>query len=271
MPVQHEDFIMMYKFPSGRAAYAMRQASAAATALGDADAVKRADRVLTLALSVRDMELRYRKSRFQALYGPQADTIDAQVDRAISAMMAAVGARQAIAGGPDDEDPAIKAAARIESELLPRGVSYVTSLSYVEEHESVGLLLKRLLPGGDLAAEAKTLGLEPYLQHLQTLNTAFGAELARATPPSAPSWDTIRAERAKMYRELTRYAAVVLGRYADDDETSQRSRDALLAPVLAQQRALAASLRNRRGMPDVDPQSGEVDGVLAPLPEDASA
>ncbi|MEZ4268733.1 MAG: hypothetical protein R3F39_20450 [Myxococcota bacterium] len=271
MPVQHEDFITMYKFPSGRAAYAMRQAVAAAKALGDADAVQRADVVLALATATRDMELRYRKARFQPLYGPQADTMDAQVDRTMSAMMAAVGARLAIAGGPDDADPAIKAAARIERELLPRGVSYVTSLSYVEEHESVALLVKRLAPGGDLAAEAKTLGLEPYVKHLHSLNTAFGAELAQATPPSAPSWDAIRAERAKMHRELVRYAAVVLGRYAGDDEDSQRGREALLGPVLAQQRALAASFRNRRGMPDVDPQSGEIEAGMDPLPEDPSA
>jgi hypothetical protein len=269
MPVQLDDFIRLYQLPSGRAAYAARQALAAAQGLGDTDAAARAEVSLLQASVTRDLELRHRKAAVQPLYGPRAPELDAQLDRALSAMDTAISARLAIATGPDDADPAAVAAARLQRELLPRGVSHVTSLSYVEEHESVTLLVKRLTSGGDASADAATLGLEPFIQRIQAVNAELGAELSKAAPPSTPTWDTIRAERAKLQAGLLSLVATVLGRYAGDDAQSSTARDAILGPIWAQQQALAALFRSKRGVRDIDPTTGDEEEALLPAAEEA--
>lgn len=264
MPVQLDDFLRLYHLPSGRAAYALRQTAAAAKGLGDTDAAGRAEAVLAQATATRDLELRHRKAAEQPLYGPRAPAFDAQIDRTLSAMDSAIGARAAIATGPDDADPATLAAARLQRELFPSGVSHVTSLSYVEEHESVTLIIKRLISGGDLSDEVTALGLEPFVARLTALNTDLGAELGKAAPRSSPTWDVIRAARGTLHAGMLELVATVLGRYASED--GREARTALLAPIAVQQDAWAALFRSRRGLSDVDPQTGREEPLLADAP-----
>ena len=130
------------------------------------------------------------------------------------------------------------------------------ALSFVEEHESITGLLTRLGDGGDLADAAATLGLDPYVTKLRQLNAAFGPELERPDRPAAPTWDQIRAARARHQHAVLVYVAAVLGAHLGDDASDVDARAALLGPVMAQQQALAALYRNRRGGRDVDPVTG---------------
>jgi hypothetical protein len=259
-----ETFINLYLLPSGRAAYAMRQAVAAAQARAEEALLAKAQSSLDLATATRDLELRFRLEQGQPLYGPRAAELDAQLDRTLTVLSQAIRGRLALAGDAPEIDPVRSAAARLDQELLPRGVAHVTSLSFVEEHESVAGLLARLGEGGDLAEAAATLGLEPYVAKLRELNAAFGPELTRPERPAAPTWDEIRAARARHQHSVLVYVASVLGAHLGDDADDVAARHALLGPVMAQQEALAALYRNRRGGRDIDPVTG-ADEVGSPL------
>lgn len=251
-----EGFINLYMLPSGRAAYAMRQAVAAAEARAEEALLARARAALELATATRDLELRFRLEQGQPLYGPRAAEVDAQIDRTLTVLSQAISGRLALAADAPESDPVRSAAARLDRELLPRGVSHVTSLSFVEEYESVAGLLARLGDGGDLAEAAATLGLAPYVAKLRQLHAAFGPELERPERPAAPSWDQVRAARAGHQHAVLVYVAAVLGAHLGDDASDVSARDALLGPVMAQQQALAALYRNRRGGRDIDPLTG---------------
>ncbi|MCB9729571.1 MAG: hypothetical protein H6744_08335 [Deltaproteobacteria bacterium] len=261
-----EGFIDLYLLPSGRAAYAMRQAAAAAETRGEAALLARARTGLELATATRDLELRFRLEQGQPLYGPRATELDALIDRTLTVLSQAISGRLALAADAPESDPVRRAAARLDQELLPRGVAHLTSLSFVEEHESITGLLTRLGDGGDLADAAATLGLDPYVTKLRQLNAAFGPELERPDRPAAPTWDQIRAARARHQHAVLVYVAAVLGAHLGDDASDVDARAALLGPVMAQQQALAALYRNRRGGRDVDPLTG-TEEATASLPD----
>jgi hypothetical protein len=253
MHVQHTDFLSLYQTGSGRAIWALNQVIPAAKAQDAPQVANLAEEALALAKKALDLEVRFRSQQSQPTHGPQATSLDATVDRTLSALVNAIGSALVVYQGKSSA-PA-RAAETLERELLPRGVYAVTSLPYVEEHETIGRLLARLEKGGDLAEHVKTLDLEPHVERLREVNTAFGKELFRET--HGPTFDEVRAAKAAVQGALHRVVAAALGRFVADDDATLGQRTAVLGPLLAQQQAIGAALKGRRfSAPDVDPATG---------------
>lgn len=270
MVVQTSDFVRVPQLPSGRALYALRRSARAVE--GDDDLMRLVDMALTRARATRELELAHRDAKAPALYGPKAGAIDGAIDRTLSAIDSTVRTFRSVFGQDAPDDERSKAAEKLARELFPRGVLAVTSLSFVEEHESVTIILAKLQEGGALASEAEALGLGVYVSRLAALNEEFGAELERAEKPSAPTWDQIRAARAAQQDAIVRFVATAAGKYASDD--SAESRDAVLGPILEQQNAMAKVYRGRTSVRDVNPETGVEESVegepMEPPPADAA-
>ena len=258
MPVLVEDFIQLYVLPSGRAIYALRKVVEAAVALEEPVLAAVAGEALAQAEDVRRLELTSREVQQLPLYGPAARELDGLVDGTLKGIEGLLKVHSQL----DPTSPEGQSATRLLGALFGRGLQAITSLTYLEEAESVRLMLERLT--GDLAEDAGRVGLLPFITRLKTQNDAFMAEITRAPKAEGPTWDEIRAARAGLAQSLAKLVVRCLARFVEEDAASVAARTALLDPIAEQQRALAALYKTRRGGKDVDPETGETPSPATP-------
>jgi hypothetical protein len=245
------DLIDLYVFPTGRRIYAQRQVLAVASELGISALAGRLEANIASDRATRDRELQWagHDSRKHAAGAP---AVDAEVDRAISALSATTDARL-IAFAPQSEVG--KAALRVQRRIFPMGVQAITSLTYVEEHETVSTILGLLGPGGELADDAKTLKVEDLVERIGEINQRYG-QVIRKRDEKDVTHDGIRKAQAEGQRNLLRVVAWILGHYQDDEEDLE-ARLALLGPIVRENEAIRIHRKNRRRPTDVDPETGE--------------
>lgn len=251
-----DDLFELYVLPPGRAVYAA-EGAVAATAASDLPTTRPwAERFLAAATTAHDLELRYRRAVALPQYGPKAAALDADLDRALGQLSAAIAVYAALEGDPG-ADPALAAAAHhLSRELFPRGVGHLTAKAYVEEVVDIQALLARLTGAGDLTPAAAALRLDPFVGRLARALSVFAAEVAAAPQAEGPRWDEVRSARAALHHAQLSFVAAVVGATLADDDATLATRTALLAPVMTQQRALRAQYKARRAATDVDPRSG---------------
>ncbi len=262
MSFELDEVFHLYQMPTGRLLYAARSVRQALTEderplIGPA-----LDALMAAATEARQLEMRHREVTNRPQYGPRAVALDATVDRLVSALVSAIkNARRAFG----DDHPLGTAAARLEVTLFPRGAAAVTGLSYVEEVETISDLVTRLSPNGELADDAATLHLAPYVQALATANDALRTALVAR--PQGATWDQVRAARAHAHGLLLELLAHILGRYPSHSPEDTIRRARLLDPIWRQQEAIARARRRRGPAVDVDPTSGAEVPPDAPLTE----
>ena len=252
-----EDLFQLYILPPGRAVYAARGALDVAARGELAAVVRAAERFLTVATAAHDLELRYRRALALPQYGPRAVAYDAELDRALGQLSAAIAVYAGLEGDAGADPALVAGAQRLARELFPRGVGHLTAKTYVEEVVDVQALLARVTDAGDLATAAEALRLEPFVSRLARAHAVFAAEVAAAPKAEGPRWDEVRAARAALHHAQLGYVAAVVGATLADDDDALALRTALLAPVMTQQGAVRAQYKGRRATTtDVDPASG---------------
>ena len=258
MTVQLSDFINLYTLPCGRALYAARQVQAIARDLNLPLIEVPAEVFFDVANDAHNLEFSYRTAKVQPQYGPLATKLDNELDRGLGAFDRAIGNYEDLANSADTEPELTDAYNLLAREAFPRGVTHITLMSFPEEWEEVGKLLPRLQGNGDLAGAVARLSLQPFVAKLAKTHTAFGAELKKTPKVDGPTFDQIRAARAAIQTRARQLVAVVLGTFPLDDDDSVTKRGLLLEPLIAQQRAIAATYKSRRTATDVNPETGEV-------------
>ena len=261
MSVELSDFISIYRLTSGRAAYALRQALAAVQQHNLPELGGPIELCLASALRCRELELRYKGANQTPLHGKGANQADAEFDRGWSRLASTLANAVELFGAGSVESTAAK---RLLDGLFPKGVAAITSLPYIEEHESARLLLGRMR-SAPLAAEVATLHLEGAVQRLSTLTDQLGMALEASDSPGLPKWDEVRTARLELHPALLGVIARVCGTFAANDASSSDRRTALLAPLLEQQERMASRYRARLGTSDVDPTTGEEEQPLPTL------
>ncbi len=242
-------FRVYQRFPSGRMLYATTRMKAAVTPEDGPEIPAALDATIDAARAVRRAEMARRALAKRPTFGPVAVSLDHDIDRVVNGI-ANVATTYQDALGPDTELGA--AAQRVVQAVFPRGVREVTGLPYVEEATTVADLLARLSPDGDLAQEAQLLHLQPLVQQAQDILARFQRELDAR--PSGVSWAQIQDLRATAHQRLLEVVARIVGRYPTPADAEARTR--LLSPLWAQQQVLNDSYRRRRGLVDVDPETG---------------
>jgi len=245
------DLIDLYLFPTGRRIYAQRQALAVASKLGISVLAGQLEANIVADRATRDKELGW-TGHDSRKHAPGAPAVDAVVDRTLSALDETTKARL-VAFGPQSEVG--KAALRVQKRIFPMGVQAITSLTYVEEHESVSTILGLLNPGGELAEDAKTLKVDDLVEQLGEVNQRYGQVIGKGDANDV-THDVIRKAQAEGQRNLLKVVAWILGHY-QDDEKDLETRLALLDPIVRENEAIRLHRRNRRRPTDVDPETGE--------------
>jgi len=242
--------IALYQIPSGRRVFALGRV-AEVVARRRLDGLRPwVEEALAADRETLSLELSWRRTSRQPLHGRQARELDRKVDRALAAID---GVLASVLKGFEPESPRAWVARALRAALFPAGVHAVTSLSFVEQHETVALLLRRLREPRDLAGKVASLGLEDMVARLAALNARYGAELAR--PAEVVTFAEVRAGRKRGQANLARITALVLAQFAGDDE--QDALDELLRPILEQNEAVRLHRGRRRAVTDVDPATGD--------------
>lgn len=245
----------LYVFPTGRRLFALGQMMKRGQALGFEPLVKHCKAAITQDRACLALEGQWAGSAYQARqYGTGADAaqkVDINVDRTLTAIRDR--AESETAGAPPD-DPIHATVATFLRAVFPAGVQAVTALPYVEELSAVDQILQ-VLRSKTHAPTVKELGLERIVARLESLAAEYRAVLEKPSPATV-GWGQVRAARAAGQERLLQAVALVVGRYHGSSEADVAARADLLGPIVAQQAALAASLRVRRPIEDVDPETG---------------
>jgi len=259
-------FINLYRWPTGRRLFALSRMREIVGRVGLTDLVPWIEAALEADDETRRLELRWRGASVQPVHGPRAAELDAELDRALSGLDEALGSRIKV-HGPDSEPGRL--AAELREEVFPRGVYAVTSLPYVEQHETVTVLAARLTDPDDLYGAVEALGLADDVMRIGALNVRYGGELQAPAP--RVGFEAVRAAREVGHTHLTRLVALVLAATAEDTDADREVRAELLGPVVDQNEAVRRRYQRRRGVVDVDPTTGVEEAVEEAAEEAALA
>lgn len=268
-------FFDFYQFPTGRRLFALAQVMKRAAARKLPDVAKHCNAALAHDRNCLDLERRWAGIAAEARgKGPVVATpsasastlkLDALVDRTLTAIRDQAQ-NQTLGAAPDD--PIFGMVGSFLKEIFPSNVQDVTGLPFVEELAAVENIVDKLT-GKALAPAVKELGLERLVNRLVGLTDQYRAAL-QAPAPETLAFGQVRAARAEGQDLLLQTVAIVLGKFFRNTPEDAEARAELLGPILEQQRAIAAALKGRRAVEDVNPETGEPDpNAAAPVPAGA--
>jgi hypothetical protein len=240
----------VYKFPTGRRLYALREIARIALALVANDVAEHAATGVEHDTRVAGMEARS-EALGRGRYGRHATALDRDVDDKVVGIEAHLIAQERVYGTHSERGGD---AALVRSKLLPQGAGAITKLAFIPEHERVKALIE-LARTEDLAPVVKRIPeLEAMLGELATANTEFGTMLG-AYDRDRPAPDDLLAAQARGHEIMAEVVAMIVARYARQPER-RAEREALLEPILRQQEEIRLARQRRRRPRDIDPDTG---------------
>lgn len=265
-------FFDFYQLPTGRRLFALAQVMKRASEADLPDVVKHCKAALAHDRHCLDLERRWAgiaaeargKTVIVATSRPSPSTLqlDALVDRTLTAIRDQAQ-NQTLGALPDD--PIHGVVRSFLKEIFPSTVQDVTGLPFVEELAAVDNIVGKLTSKA-FAPAVKELGLERLVSRLVGLTDQY-REALQAPAPETLAFGQVRAARAEGQDLLLQTVAIVLGKFFHNTPEDGAARADLLGPILEQQKAVAAALKGRRAVEDVNPETGEPDpNATAPLP-----
>lgn len=253
----------LYRFPPGRAAFALQMTAERARSLQ-----RPAERIAALASRGAEMarETLHKLGEYRSLsagrgrFPPGTTKLDQRVDEA----MVAVDGYLVVQATLFADGPRGASARRMIDSLYPEGVSQVVHLPYTAQHQRVSVILQRARSPEFAEDVAALPDLAVLLDELEARNDAYGEALKRGA--NRPTGSDIHAAQSRCQELLTATLFLIFADYELDGEDRRDERDHLLEPILEQNQAIRESRRRRSTPTDADPDTG--DEVLDETPED---
>lgn len=248
MELKISGLVKLYKFPMGRAKFALHSVATRAVAAG---ATRLAELAHSGALYVqRAMNLNTRDEvAGDRAYTPETAVVDDKLDGTLAGTHSTLqGQIRAYSGEPMGD-----AARRVRDACFPKGLGEITMSAYAEQHSKVDTLLERV-DDPALAADIALLpGIPELFGRIRDLNEEYGKVLQL---DNGPTRTEVRESRARTQELLCEMTCAIIGEYASQPD-KQAERADLLAPILEQNEAIRLARRRRRRQLDVDPETGE--------------
>lgn len=248
-----ESLISLYAFTTGRRLFALRNVRAAAHTQGFTELVKHCDTAIAHDLKTREIERRWAGEPAAGGGNPEAQRLDALVDKTLTAIRDHTVAQTQ---GAPSADPIHAEAEALLKRIFPAGLAAVTSLPYIDELAAVDDIVT--LFKGELASAVKDFGLVRLAKRLSDLAGDYRDAL-ESPPPSLLDWGKVRAARSEGQGLLLEAVAIILGKHHQRSAEGVAARMALLGPILQQNEAIGSYLRARRSVTDVHPETGHDD------------
>ena len=152
------------------------------------------------------MELNWTGHKRQRMHAPEARELDAELDRALAGVGEVLRATAKIYGAGS---PRALAAEAAHARLFPEGVAAITRLAWVDQFETVDLILK-FAREPELAATLRSLGLEPAIQRIAEVNARFRVSLRHE--PQGPTFPELARAREAGQRRLQEVLVLLVAR-----------------------------------------------------------
>lgn len=241
--------VQLYKFPVGRARFALQAVAERARVLGINIVAEVAQRGADEVQQVINLIARF-DSGSSGMYPPEAGEFDYLLDHCLGGVLGYVEAQMRAYMG----EPRAEAAGRLLTVAFPNGLAAITHLAYAEQHAQVSAMLARLR-APDMADDVAALPeLAALLARAQLLNESYGDALRSTDQPTRAQ---VRAGRARVQEVVCEVLCAVIGHFPLQDTDPGTERAQLLEPILEQNRAIRVARRRRRGSIDIDPETGE--------------
>jgi hypothetical protein len=240
----------IYKFPTGRRLWALREIARLALAFAASEIAEHAAAGVEHDTEVAAMEARA-EDLSRSRYGRDAIAIDRRVDDVLVGTEAHLVARERVYGVRSERGAD---AALVREKLLPQGAGAITKKAFVPEHERIKALIARARAADLAPIVARIPELPEMIAELETLNTEYGTVLG-AYDRDRPAPDDLLAAQARGQEILAEVTAMIVARYARQP-ARRAEREALLEPILRQQEDIRLARQRRRRPRDIDPDTG---------------
>lgn len=240
----------IYKFPTGRRLWALREIARLALALAASEIAEHAATGVAHDTQVAAMEARA-EALSRSRYGRDAIAIDKRVDDVLVGTEAHLVAQERVYGARSERGAD---AALVREKLLPQGAGAITKLAFVPEHERIKALIARAREADLAAVVARIPELPEMIAELEALNIEYGTMLG-AYDRDRPAPDELLAAQARGQEILAEVTAMIVARYARQPDRRDE-REALLEPILRQQEDIRLARQRRRRPRDLDPDTG---------------
>ena len=255
-----QQYFSVYQFPTGRRLFAMRQTAQLAARLGLTEIQRFAEQAVEQAQRTAALEASWRRSRStQVGRRKRAGSIDAELDRCLGGLAKHLDSMVHTFG---DEGIGARAGQLLAS-ILPEGPAAITHMSYENELAAAEVVLRDLKEKHAEAVVA--LGLVPFVERLAALVSQFREALTEESVREI-SYDQIRQAQAEGQEAMLRVVAKMIADFPGTSPEQTARRQELLAPIQAQNRRLSERYASRRGLSDIDPQTGEELPEVEPTP-----
>jgi hypothetical protein len=251
---QIADLLQMRRFTSGRAAFAAKLVRDLARARKEEDIEEDSQEVIDSAQTALGKRREWAKGLAEASGargGGKALELDNRLDRLVSAIY---NNAHGFVRSLEPDAPEAKQANELLSNLFPRGVADITNKAFEDEAAAVQLLLKDLR--GRFAPHSRALGLTALVTQLAQVHDAFSSALGQ-TAPTRVSHDEVTATENATQELLAGLIVSISAKHRGTDPTVVARRTELLAPILDQDERILDSLRRRRPVSDVNPETGQ--------------
>jgi hypothetical protein len=243
-----------YVFSTGRRLFAVKQVKTLAQSAKLKDIAAHADICITHDGETRTLEAQWSGKPEASQYSPEARQLDTHVDIALGALRDAID-NQIKVSLPGD--PLADTGAKLSAELFPKGVAAITTLNFVEEVEEVDRIVG-MLKESQYAEVITGFGLGRIVARIFDLSGKYRAAVA-AGAPGKVAFAKVKDARAKGQSLMLELVAKILGKYPSDNAEDTAGRLSLMGPILTQNEAIGVSLRSKRTVTDVNPETGETE------------
>lgn len=242
MPVLiYYTLLSLYQFTRRRGLFCLRRIRGILVELGFPALVPEVEQAIGVYTTTLELEEIYNGTSAQAHHGPQAVELDNELSRSLGALDDALAAEAKAFGS---EAPRGKSATDLRAALFPKGIGYVTALSFVEKEAQVTFMLERLEATPERVQALRDLGAWQIVERVASLVTRY-REVIQVTKPR---YADLREAHRACQEQLCRVTALLLGRRATSDVPPEEieALDQALNEILSHQAAIRQHRRRRR-------------------------
>ncbi|MEZ6189589.1 MAG: hypothetical protein R3F62_31885 [Planctomycetota bacterium] len=260
MTVSVKTLLNLYRFPSGRRLSCLRSMRERLGGPAFAPLQFVLDRAIAAEWETRRLEIRYRNAlrRRKSEFSSETSELDAELDRALSALEGACGVALKAYG---EDSPRGEAATLLRGELFPQGVRFLIHMPYMEQEAEVTVLLERIAAEPALAQAVQIVGVEDLVDRVAELNLRYGEAIRADRSAESASFDEVRAAREAGHERLCWIVFLAVARLhalPPDGELAE-ALTAALEVVSEQNAAIKRTRKRRRSVTDVDPEDEAFD------------
>lgn len=241
-------------FPLGRQDHALRTLDEALVGIEDPFLRRKIAQAIEFGERARGLELDWRGHRRATQYGAEAQQIDYELDRALSALFTVLSATLDSYGASSSKG---EFARLLIDRLFPKGVREVIHLPYHEEEHTVRVMLGRLRSEPELVDAVGELDLGPVIARVAEVHARYRKALPRK-PSKTVTYEQVRAAQREGHELLCEVVVLVRGVLLRGElDGPQAARlQAALREVCRQDEAIKRFYQRRRRVTEDDPDPG---------------